>query len=278
MISQFQPIRRSAYISLAILASLLCLLAFTRAAERNAPKPAMLPADKTPSPEPAVEEAAKTSIQKQQEHLETLELRIRSQEKEVDQLRAELGITADVGTDGRGYSSYDPEYFRNMERERMNTEARAAQFQQLYDRLSDLGSHNFSELAQALPTAVPDTEMSRLLSELNQAEAQIASLGTRFGADQPQVKEVTATISTLRGQIKARAEGILKGLQAQIAAQAATSASLSKQLALAKDKDASLAAHYRTYFRAKRDLEILQRVRDTLMEQLLERQFGQSAP
>ena len=92
------------------------------------------------------------------------------------------------------------------------------------------------------------------------------------------MKALSRNITTLRKQVDERVEGILRGLRAQSAAQTATADTISKQVAEQRRRDVERATSYRPYLRAKRDLEILEKVRDTLMQQLLEKQYGGPHP
>jgi beta-lactamase regulating signal transducer with metallopeptidase domain len=262
MIAQFKPLPRSAYALLTCLLALLGLLGFTKAAEQPAKTPSVaeLSREHTESAH-----ANERDLKQLQQRMDMIDGKIRAKELQLDGLRAELGGRPE------NMPTLDPETIRALERERITAVARGAQFQMLSQKLAELRELGTSALANALPTTVPDTELSRLLSDLNQAEARMATLQLDYGAGHPEIKSLTASISALKRQVKERVDGILYGLQAQTEAQRATAASLSNQVAQARQDDQQLAEKSRPYLRAKHDLEILQRVRDELMQQLLDR-------
>jgi capsular exopolysaccharide synthesis family protein len=151
----------------------------------------------------------------------------------------------------------------------------AARYDTLY---KELKSKSPSQLAQAIPTAVPDTELTQLLRDLNQAETQLTKLVQDYGPDNSQVKMISAMITTVRNQIQARVDGILTGLAAQVAAQVASATTLSNQVQSAKAHDAEMLQKYRPYFMAKTDLATQQRIRETLMLRILQESVDAALP
>jgi hypothetical protein len=271
MISQFKPVSYASWVFLAATVPALCLLTFTRAADpvtkaKSMPKTEGAPASAT------TEASSEADLRRLRQRFDELDQRILSQEAAVDDLRRRIGISSEAA-EGRSPAGLDAETVRALMHERITAEARAAQLQNLYDRLRELGSKSETELAQAIPTALPDAELVRLLADLNQAEAQKARLGVEYGSRSPNMESLSANITALQNQVKARVDGIMKGLGAQIASQNASSAQIKEQLAKNIQQDARLTEEYRPYFRAKRDLEILQNVRNSLMQQILEKEY-----
>jgi beta-lactamase regulating signal transducer with metallopeptidase domain len=267
MISQFKPASRLAWLALALAITVLCLLTFTRAAD-----PLKQPAQ---APQTTPVTVKELSIERDRlfERVAKFEERVQAQQTRVYQLRRQLAIPSDVAN-GDGTNVPESETVRAFERERITAEARAAQSQALIDQLTILKSKSFSELTQALPGLVADQELVRLLGELNQSEADYAKRSSDFGSERPEMKALATGIKTVRRQIDERVEGVMKGLEAQAAAQKAFAADAKKHVEEALDRDLKTAEERRPYFQEKRELELLQRVRDTLKTQLLERQFG----
>lgn len=248
-----------------ILVGALCLLTFTRAADPNEPFAGSAPRrDNSSAPKRRGAESTRL-----RDRLVFLEERLRQAEEKVDQLRRELSIPSSLAS-ADSFVLLDPETVRALERERIGASARAAQYSELLDRLTALRTNSTAELAQAIPTAVPDTELSRLLADLNQAETQKAWTGRELGGGHPQVQNLDAKIRTLREQVDNRIEGVLSGLGAQIAAQKATAESIKTQVIDRKKTEVELSKQYRPYFRAKHDLQLVEKMRDEAMVKVLE--------
>ena len=202
--------------------------------------------------------------------LARLDQRIIQKQAEVDRLRRELGGISDMGADAFDNPTLEPETLRMFERERISMVAAAARYENLYKTLK---SKSLAELAQAIPTAIPDTELSQLLRDLNTAEMAHAKAVQELGPDQLSVRQISSMIMTVRTQIQTRVEGILTGLEAQVASQRASAAVLSNEVQTAKLKDAQTTEKTRPYFLAKRDLDGLQKVREALLLKILTKQY-----
>jgi polysaccharide biosynthesis transport protein len=181
----------------------------------------------------------------------------------VDTERKKLGGISDIG-EGGFVTTLEPETVRGFERERIAAQVRAAQYQKMFDQLNELKKKSKEELAQAIPTAVPDNELTRLLADLNQAEQTYTKAGAELGAELPQMKAMLLTIEKIRKQIDARVDGILDGLSTQVAAQIATANQVSNEVAQAKARDAEETERYRGYFLLKKDLDTQQRIYETI--------------
>jgi capsular exopolysaccharide synthesis family protein len=223
------------------------------------------------------QEASKNAINILNDNLADQEKKVADAQKNVDKLRADFGGISDIG-DAGSVATLEPETVRAFERERITAQARAAQVEKVYERLAELGSTNIEALTQAIPTAVPDSELSRLLADYNQAQTAWARSDSELGEKQPAMKAIAATLTTLRAQISARVQGILKGLQEQAEAQTATAMSLSNEVAQAKRRDAEMLERYRPYFLAKRDLETQQRIRETIKIRILQETVDAALP
>jgi succinoglycan biosynthesis transport protein ExoP len=224
------------------------------------------------------DKASQTAIAVLHEKLAAQDVAVTNALRKADRLRQELGGISDIGGDsGMGFQTLEPETVRGIERERIGAVARANQFHELYDKLNSLRSKP-DELAQALPTTVPDTELTRLLADLNQAQANFAKYGSELGSEQPQMKALAATIAEVRKQVDYRVNGILDGLAAQVSAQIATANSLSNEVAEAKQRDAKMTEKYRPYFQAKRDLDTEERIRETIKLRIIQEGVDAAIP
>ena len=193
---------------------------------------------------------------------------------EVDRLSKEQGGISAVG-DSYSHQTLEPETVRMLERERVAIEAGAARYQTLYNVLK---AKTPTELAQAIPTAIPDTELTQLLRDLNTAETQYQKSIQEYGAENMTVKQLSSIITTVRAQIQKRVQGVLEGLEAQVASQMASATTMLHQVKQAKEKDAEMTEKYRPYFLAKKELETQQRIGETIMLRILQESVDAALP
>lgn len=265
MIPTFNVARNLNWTLTAALVIVVSGLTFTRAAGEKklaAEPPPSTAADTNSSPQASPNTAVAQRVSE-------LKDRITRQQQQVDRLRRELTIPTEVA-EGNGSSRIDPEAIRLIERERISAQAAAARYQTLF---KELKSKTPSQLVQAMPTAMPDAELTRLLGELNTAETQRARIQQQYGAEHPESRGIETTVKTVHGQIAARIEGILDGMSAQIVAQTESADALSKLVNEWARRDAEQTERFRPYFLAKRELEILEKVRDSLVLRLVEEQY-----
>lgn len=222
-------------------------------------------------------EASSNAIVVLNQKLDVQNAAVSAAQKRVDALRKKEGGISDIG-DASSILTLEPETVRGLERERISAEARAAQYQELYEKLNSIRAKSLQELAQAIPTAVPDTELTRLIGDLDQTETSFARVSAELGKEHPQTMALARTITTIRKQVDDRVEGILMGLAAQVAAQRATANSLGTQVADAKKRDAENTEKYRPYFDAKRDLETEQKIRETIRLRIIQEGVDAALP
>jgi capsular exopolysaccharide synthesis family protein len=201
------------------------------------------------------------------------EWKVEEAQRKVDKYRKELSIS-DIEA-GSTPMTLEPETVRGIEHERISLEARASSFETLYNELK---SKSLQQLAQAIPTAVPDTELTQLLRDFNMTETSYTRLIQEYGPEDTKVKQAVAMMTTVRTQLQARVEGVLNGLHAQVASQRASSTALSNQVQAAKEKDAIMTEKYRPYFLAKKDLETQEKIRETLQLRILQESIDAALP
>jgi len=218
--------------------------------------------------------ASSNAVEVLKEKLLEQDQKVNSAQARVDVMRREMGGISDVG-DGFASSTLEPETVRMLERERISAEAAAASYETLF---KELQSKTPAQLVQAIPTAIPDTELTQLLRDLNTAESQYSKLVVESGPENASVKQISAIITTVRAQIQARVEGVLNGIAAQVAARSASARMLSNQVQTAKERDASQMEKYRPYFLAKKDLETQQRIRETLLLRIVQERIDAALP
>ncbi|MHC1768675.1 MAG: M56 family metallopeptidase [Verrucomicrobiia bacterium] len=264
MISNFKKPGRLAWLIPAVLAPVLCVLTFSRAAEQaEAPEAGVAPSLRTKPPTAAELQRSEKGIQRLEKMVEEKRSMITERMEMVDKLRRELGGVSDAAENG----AVDRELLQMMEKERIVAEILASKQKALLDQLAGRGKE---QLRQILPTAIPDTLLTSMLDRLSALQTESAKLSVQWGKEATNMKAISSAMEDLNKQIDRRIEGILEGLSAQVASHKATSESLSKQIAVTKARDADLSERSRPYFEAKRDLETQQRTYQTLLLRLLQ--------
>jgi succinoglycan biosynthesis transport protein ExoP len=208
----------------------------------------------------------------QKQHTELTEV-VTAKEKTVDELRKVLKIS-DVG-DGAYPMVLEPETVRRIEQDRIRAEQELVQFDELYRNLTN---KTRAELRHTLPTAYRDPALDTLLENLAKSEQSLAVMQKDYADEHPEVVRVAAMIKTLNEQIEKRIDGVLSGLHALVNARKAIVDKLNAQLDEAKRLDAENMEKYRPYFKAKRDLETQQKLRDSVFIRILQENVDASIP
>lgn len=198
---------------------------------------------------------------------------VAAKEKVVDDLRKELKIS-DVG--GAEYQMVlEPEIVRNFERERMRAEQEYVQYKRLYEGLKE---KTRSQLRQTIPTAYRDEALDRHMADLTKAEQQLVVMQKDYSDEHPEVVRLVALIAELNRQIEARIDGIMLGIETLVSARQAVAESMREKVEAAKKMDADNMEKYRPYFKAKRDLETEQKLRDSIFIRILQETVDLSIP
>lgn len=265
MIKQFKPAtRRILVFTLPPLAALLAMLTFTAATQKKlTPAPVQ--------PEVAGAESAKKaeqSIKNLQNQFENADEQVQMMEDRINSLRRELRISALTEANLLN----EPETVRRIEQDRIRAEQEYRQYNEL---LSSLKKKNRSELLHAIPTAYRDESLGGLLEKLQKTEQELALLQVDYASDHPDVKRQERLLKLIDRQIDDRIKGVIGGLESLVAARKAIVEELKNQLTEMKVSEAQSMERARPYFKARRDLEIHQRLRDSLYARLLEEKSNQ---
>ncbi len=194
-------------------------------------------------------------------------------QKAVDEQRIKLGIS-DIG-DSSYQSTVEQETVRNIEKDRLMAEARYANYKKMAE---ELHSKSRKELRKALPTASPDSAMDRYLGDLAKVEQTFAANINDLGPDHPEIKKEKDMILTINQQIEDRIDGVLAGIDLQVAQALAVVQEMQKSLKEAKEHDTQNRETYAPYFTAKRNLENQQRILDTVYMRMLAEKVDQKIP
>lgn len=219
-----------------------------------------------------------------QRGIDTLKEELALQDKKVSQVQAELDETKqrlripDFMAEGPTAQTLGPETVRQMERERITVEAQYMGLTERLSKLKELRIKGSEELAKALTTAMPDADLSKLLNELQFAEQQLARDSAVYGTNNPTILELSAAIRIMRAQVERSVTGMMEGLHVLVAAKQAELKRLSDLVDEAIARDGEATETYRPYFKLKRELETVQRIRDAVQMRVLQEQVDLAIP
>lgn len=274
MIANFKPVPRLITIASAALLAAIACFTFTRAAE----KPAAAPKSAAEVPAAAVDIRNQPASQDPQlavleKALAEQEEAVRHQQKRLDQLKEQLGI-AQTDESPNARSSFDTEVLHKMETIRVEAQADYTQLEALLDQLAKLSR---GELKKTILTASPDALLSSLFTQQATAEQKLAELSVKFGAQHPEVLSTKAVLEKIDRQINDRIDGILSGLKTKTESLKAKMGHLQEEVAKVKARDIESAFAQRPYFRAKRELEVMQTILERLQMRLIQEKIDAAA-
>jgi capsular exopolysaccharide synthesis family protein len=213
-------------------------------------------------------------IQALREEYDKQKIALEKAQDEVDKLRIDLGVS-DIPEPYMAYSSTEPEAVRSIDADRVRAEGQVIYFSGLLNQLKGLPKE---ELQKVIPTAYPDAEMDRELSELHKVEQQYASIINDYSEQHPEVIRLTTIMKRIQSQINDRIDGVLAGLEAKVEQTKATAVKLKEAVDAAKQIDAKKRSLYQPYFSAKRKLENQQRILDTIFMRILAEEVDAKIP
>jgi polysaccharide biosynthesis transport protein len=196
-----------------------------------------------------------------------------AQQETVDRLRIDLKIS-EIG-DAYVQTTVEPETVRNIERDRLAAQVRYDNYKKLAEELK---AKDRKEMRKAIPTAMPDTAMDRYLGDLAKVEQTYAANINNLGPEHPEIINLAETMKTINQQIEDRIDGVIAGLDLQVAQMKALVDGMKERLDAAKADDAEKRNKYAPYFLAKRNLENQQRILDTIYMRMLAEKVDQKIP
>lgn len=272
MIAKFKSTgRAAAFVSVAVVLA-LCAFTFTRAADKTKTRQKGLAAMADPYfIQTEAARAARIPVLKRK--LEELEQRINRVQKELDELRRQLAVPGPIAA-AKSENDFADETIPRLERERVSVEANYKGLTELLNGLKDLKARGSAHVRNSILTVHDDPPLAKLLQDLWTAETTLAKLNQNFGPENSEIKSVAAMHADLDDKVNQRIDGILSGFEAKWAAAKAQRDTLVEKIRAFESRDTDGTAKYRPYFRTKRDLESLQKIRDALYLKILEQEYG----
>jgi len=220
-------------------------------------------------------EMSARGIRKLEEEWDKQDKLVKEKQKEVDQLKAELGISDMDAAIGPGGHTIEPESLRKLEALRIEAQADCARMETFYQNLTNLTRE---ELRKAVATASPDPQLVELLSKLHETKQRLASMEASYGPEHPDFKATQMLRDEVDKQIEDRLDGILTGLKAKVESERARVRLLEEQVNQFKTNEIDLAIKRRPYWQARRDLESLQVVRERLQWRIYQEKVDAELP
>jgi capsular exopolysaccharide synthesis family protein len=181
--------------------------------------------------------------------------KIRQEQTNVDNLRIALGINEEEAAGDAPSPVIEQVTLQRLEGERIEASVSFAKEQ---EQLENLKAKSPEELKNALPTVVTDHQLDDLLTELSQAQTALAGLRKDYGPENPEVIKTSAIVDNLTGQVDARIDGTLVGLQSRVDADKAALDKLTESVESARTTDVEKVAKSRPYYDAKQKLQELE--------------------
>ncbi len=216
--------------------------------------------------------------------IETLKEERAKHEKEVeeaqayaDKLRKDLKIS-DIAEVSGIATTLEPETLRRLEGARIEVESAYKGVAELQGKLQELAAKGPNALRKSILTAFNDELLGKLMQDLFTTEATLKSKSTVYGPESPEIKQLAAMQVDLDNKVKDRIDGMLSGLEVNVAAKKAQLDSLAQAVDSAKTNDVERTALYRPYFESKRRLENLQKIMDAVVLRIEQERIDATLP
>lgn len=131
--------------------------------------------------------------------------------------------------------------------------------------LASVSNKSREDLRKSLVTIYPfDSQLTTLSEQLATGQQQLTALLKDYKAENPEVIKAQAIVDLVGSQLDEKIDGILLGLKTRAERLKSRLAEAEAQVNAARKNENTVAASYRPYFDAKRDLENLQRVKEAI--------------
>jgi beta-lactamase regulating signal transducer with metallopeptidase domain len=269
MITQFKPVTKRLLVLGFLLAATLSVVTFTKAVDSKPSK--SRPVVEKKENQGAAEERARNRLNIMSDELARLTAQIEEMQEQMYKIRVTEGLAITASGDGLREDGR----IQDLEKELLQAQRDSSTIRSLYDALR---KKKREEVRQAIPTTYPDEHLNQRLAELSKAEQQLASLSKDYSDDHPEMVRVKELLKKINRQIEDRTDGILNGLQNSVEAREKVAEMIAKKLDETRLKESKMQRESHQYFRMKRDLDNMQKVRDGLYVRLLQEKIESRIP
>lgn len=200
-----------------------------------------------------------------QKRFEEQAAKMKEKNAEIEKLRQELQVPDAMAGEYAPQMMLSMEALRQLEQQRIQTQAEYVRQDQLLKRLKALP---VDELIEAIPTAAPDELLRSWLEQLTLAEQRLIVAKKDYGPEHAEVLKLTGQVEDLQAKIKKRVAGILTGLESKVVSIKEGLDNLQTEVDKANQKDIENAKKFRPYFEAKREMDEMQRFRALLNQKI----------
>lgn len=200
-----------------------------------------------------------------QKRFEEQAAKLKEKNGEIEKLRQDLQVPDAMAGEYAPQMMLSMEALRQLEQQRIQTQAEYVRQDQLLKRLKALP---VDELIEAIPTAAPDELLRSWLEQLTLAEQRLIVAKKDYGPEHAEVLKLTGQVEDLQAKIKRRVAGILTGLESKVVSIKEGLDNLQTEVDKATQKDIENAKKFRPYFEAKRELDEMQRFRALLNQKI----------
>jgi capsular exopolysaccharide synthesis family protein len=194
----------------------------------------------------------KGGIKVLEDQFQTEEQQIQIVQSNVDFLRKELKINDNDPNATAPSSTLTQEQLHDYNNRQIEGETI---HMRLEKQLTQLKALSPDKLRDALPTMIPDSALSELLSKLHEAQQRFVTLTNDYAPASPDIARVQSLMDELNRQIDDRVNGIITGMENQLESEKASLDALTDSVETAKEKDHAEAVRGQPYWNEKRKLE-----------------------
>lgn len=210
-----------------------------------------------------------------EEKLESQEKKVREKQQAVETIRKATGITV-VSPEGASMTqNLSTETLRHLDALRNTAHL---EFIEKDTKLAALKRIPRNEIKEVIMTVFPDELLATLLQKQTLTVQELTAKSKDLGAQHPEVIRVNSLLEKITTQVADRVDGILRGKDADLAAARARDDELTRAVEEAKVKDRESAEKMRTYLNAVREVEHLERMRDTLKLKIQQEDIEMAMP
>jgi polysaccharide biosynthesis transport protein len=158
------------------------------------------------------------------------EAQIRTMQSNVEQLRQEFHVR-DLDPMAVGPTpTLSSEQIQTLNEKLVEQKALCIKLETEFAQFRSIQSSNPAELPDVLLTVNPDTTLSDLLGKYHENQQRFVTESNYLGGANPDLTSTASLLGTLQGEITARANGIMLGIEGQVKAAEAEVAALTNQL------------------------------------------------
>lgn len=196
--------------------------------------------------------------------------------EEVKNVRESTGIDLVFESADQIATTIDTERLRALELQQIQYSAEYAQKKKELEELRRLSS---TELRNAILTVKPqEILLTRYLEQYTTAEQEMISKGKDLGPSHPDMVRMRDLLNKIGSQVQERVAGIMKGLEAELAALEASNDDRLSMIEDAKQKNREAAEKGALYLDKKKNLERQERIRDTIEMKIRAEEVNRNIP